>query len=328
MLKAIFLAALLVLETGSAAFVVNTAAFPAVRNTIKQSSSSSRLFVERDKDGNIKKGPLEFLLDPKPTKIPPELKDEIYKAESNTQAARDRQGRVVTYVVIAILCVGCAFLNVFLTELRSTVAEAANQEPGSVTLDDVGWGWVASNVVIQFLLATKIGGALAVVSGAGSAMMVEAEIDSQRANAEQIWEELERRRGEQKGSSSLSSTKKKKSSAPTSSSPSGKSRPSGTQKKRLAALTEVIMDDPQTVVPPAVTDEEKSVSAPKDDGLLGKLKGWYDQADSMAAAQALLLNKELEDKGVLEKITDETGLRVIGKEAAAKLQQEQETNER
>jgi hypothetical protein len=44
----------------------------------------------------------------------------------------------------------------------------------------------------------------------------------------------------------------------------------------------------------------------------------------MAAAQALLLNKELEDKGVLEKITDETGLRVIGKEAAAKLQQKQE----
>ena len=69
------------------------------------------------------------------------------------------------------------------------------------------------------------------------------------------------------------------------------------------------------------------MSAPNDDGLLGKLKGWYDQADSMAAAQALLLNKELEDKGVLEKITDETGLRVIGKDAAAKLQQQQETSD-
>jgi hypothetical protein len=152
-------------------------------------------FVDRDKDGNIKKGPLEFLLDPKPTKIPPELKDEIYKAESNTPAARDRQGRVVAYTVIAILFVGCAFLNVFLTELRSTVAEAANQQPGSVTLDDVGWGWVERNFIAQFVLATKIGGALAVVSGAGSAMMVEAEVDSQRANAERIWEELERRRG-------------------------------------------------------------------------------------------------------------------------------------
>ena len=36
----------------------------------------------------------------------------------------------------------------------------------------------------------------------------------------------------------------------------------------------------------------------------------------MAASQALLLNKELEDRGVVEKITDESGLKVIGKEAA------------
>ena len=34
-----------------------------------------------------------------------------------------------------------------------------------------------------------------------------------------------------------------------------------------------------------------------------------------AASQALLLNKELEDRGVIEKITDESGLKVVGKEA-------------
>ena len=41
----------------------------------------------------------------------------------------------------------------------------------------------------------------------------------------------------------------------------------------------------------------------------------------MAASQALLLNKELEDRGVIDKITDETGLKVVGKEAAAKLKE-------
>ena len=33
----------------------------------------------------------------------------------------------------------------------------------------------------------------------------------------------------------------------------------------------------------------------------------------MAASQALLLNKELEERGFVEKITDETGLKIIGK---------------
>ena len=39
----------------------------------------------------------------------------------------------------------------------------------------------------------------------------------------------------------------------------------------------------------------------------------------MAASQAILLNKDLEDRGVVDKITDESGLKVIGKDAAAKL---------
>ena len=35
----------------------------------------------------------------------------------------------------------------------------------------------------------------------------------------------------------------------------------------------------------------------------------------MAASQALLLNKKLEDAGVLEKITDKSGLKVVGKQS-------------
>ena len=280
--------------------------------------------VDRDEDGNIRKGPLQFLLDPKPTKIPPQLKDDIYKAEANTAAAKERQTRVLAYTVVAFLGISSAFLNVFLTELRSTVMEAADpqQIQGSVvSFEDIGWGWVGTNFLFQFLFANKIGGALALVGGAGSAMMVEAEVDSQRANAEEIWDELERRRSESQ------TTKKKRSVASAGKAPqparpsSGKNKPSGAQRKRLAALSEVVLDDPD-VVSEAVAVAEEDADSPKGDSVLGKLKGWYEQADSMAAAQALLLNKELEDKGVLEKITDETGLRVIGKEAAAKLQQE------
>ena len=44
----------------------------------------------------------------------------------------------------------------------------------------------------------------------------------------------------------------------------------------------------------------------------------------MAASQALLLNKKLEEEGIVEKITDESGLKVIGKEAAAKLEAQKE----
>ena len=47
----------------------------------------------------------------------------------------------------------------------------------------------------------------------------------------------------------------------------------------------------------------------------------------MAASQALLLNKELEDRGLVEKITDETGLKVIGREEAAKLADKKQPSE-
>ena len=47
----------------------------------------------------------------------------------------------------------------------------------------------------------------------------------------------------------------------------------------------------------------------------------------MAASQALLLNKNLEEAGVVDKITDETGLKVIGKEAAAKLSEKTDEEE-
>ena len=70
----------------------------------------------------------------------------------------------------------------------------------------------------------------------------------------------------------------------------------------------------------------EDVASEKSEGLFNKLKGFYEKADSMAASQALLLNKELEDRGVVEKITDESGLKVIGKGAAKKIEETKNKN--
>ena len=70
-------------------------------------------------------------------------------------------------------------------------------------------------------------------------------------------------------------------------------------------------------------DEEVSVVSEKDEDKEGSLKSFFDKANDMAAAQALLLNKNLEEAGIVEKITDESGLKVIGKDAAKKLKKDE-----
>jgi hypothetical protein len=109
------------------------------------------------------------------------------------------------------------------------------------------------------------------------------------------------------------------------------------KRNRLNALSEVIADDDKVETTKASTsvssDETKDVgektnanesTTKEEGGLFSKVKDFYEKADNMAASQALLLNKELEDRGVVDKITDETGLKVIGKEEAAKLQNKKE----
>lgn len=155
--------------------------------------------------------------------------------------------------------------------------------------------------------------------------MAEAELDSKRLNAEKIYEELEKRRdGKTKKAAKANPSRKSK-------------KRGGKETKRLAALSEVVGPNPtettpkKAVVESVAEEEVVEETAPKEaekkeegKGLFRSMKGFYEQADSMAASQALLLNKNLEDVGVLEKITDETGLKVIGKEEAAKLKKEKE----
>ena len=248
------------------------------------------------------------IMDPYPTKIPFELKEEIYKAESNTPAAQERSQRVLLYGIVGVVLVSCAFTNGFLTELRSA-AKAAGEV---MTPADFGFGWVEMNVLFRFIFLNGIGGAMALFGGAASGMMAEAELDSRRQNAEKIYEELVRRRDEkersqQKGKPTVLEPSKKKQSA--------------AQKKRMAALSELVIEDDissPTIQEKPTESTQDVVLEVKPKGILDKFKSFYEQADSMAASQALLLNKELEDRGVIEKITDESGLKVIGREAAAK----------
>ena len=281
-------------------------------------------------------GLFDFLTNPYDSKIPPELQDEIYRAEANTEMAKDRGTRIVLYTLLAILGIGMAVFNGFLTELRinglpeadSSVDVVAamnplntNNNPGNTldVLNQAGFGWVVSNPLYKFLFTNKIGGALCLLMGGGSALLAEAEFDSKRINAEKIYEELERRREQKsKGGTATAASKQRK-----------KKKQSGKQKKSLKALSEVIVateeePSPETPLPAAESSPKVQEASNDKDGIFGKVKDLYDKADSMAASQALLLNKKLEDAGVVDKITDETGLKVIGKEEAAKQQQQKQ----
>ena len=265
-------------------------------------------------------GPFDFLTKPFESKIPPELREEIFRAEANTPAAKERGQRVALLAVVSFVAILCAFFNVFLSELRSGGADGVG-----VDLAETSFGWVQDNFLTSFLFLNKVGGGICLLGGAGAGLLAEAELDTKRTNSEKIYEELVRRReAKVKSVEGKISAKKKK-------------KRSGKETKRLGALSEVFVEDevePTTTIASAksaseeassdakVAVEEKGDEKGEEKGLLGQLKGFYDKADTLAASQALLLNKRLEEVGLLEKITDETGLKVIGKEEAAKLQKQ------
>ncbi len=287
--------------------------------------------------------------DPFESKIPEELKEEIYAAEANTPAAKDRGTRVATYACLALFGIALASFNGFLTDMRDkesalAMATAATSIPDTgnslYILEQNGFGWVLSNPITKFLFTNKIGGIITLLFGGGAGILAEAEYDSKRVNAEKIYEELERRR-EQK----LKGPKKKEKQ--------GKKRRSGKEKKRLAAISEVLMEDAADTTAEVATKSSPSIGIPvasedvsgddtasgesptedkaednEDKGVFGKMKELYEKADSMAASQALIMNKNLEDAGVVEKITDESGLKVIGREEAKKLEEKESTDEK
>uniref|UniRef100_A0A7S2Y3F4 Uncharacterized protein n=1 Tax=Entomoneis paludosa TaxID=265537 RepID=A0A7S2Y3F4_9STRA len=280
---------------------------------------SVTLFEQQKNDNDGGGNPLKALFNPYESKIPKEIEREIYEAEGNTAAAQDRTTRVGFYTLLAVLGVGMAFFNFFISQLR--VSETPD---GSLfDLADSSFAWVDGNFLTQFFFMNKIGGGLCLLFGAGAGLLAEAELDTRRINAEKIYDELVRRREKKEQKAAAAPSKKKK-----------KKRKSTKESKRLNALVEVMEESDASTTPEPVQAEAevapKNSSAElettestdasgdtKDEGLFEKVKGFYERADTMAASQALLLNKKLEDAGVLDKITDETGLKVVGKEQAA-----------
>ena len=217
-----------------------------------------------------------------------------------------------------LLPVTTGFFNAFLTDLRF-----GDGSP-STDLHYYGFGLVQENFLLTFLFMTKPGGLLGLLGAGASGTLAEVEIRSQNENAKKIWTEMQRRK-DRKENPTTSSRKNKRARKLA---PSSRRDMTGKQRKRLSALEELMVEEDETpATEPTAPPADESDNAPEkteagadtaEGGVFGKIKGFYKQADSMAASQALLLNKELEDRGIVDKITDESGLKVVGKEAAAK----------
>mmetsp|Transcript_24634 Transcript_24634/g.28183 ORF Transcript_24634/g.28183 Transcript_24634/m.28183 type:complete len:366 (+) Transcript_24634:132-1229(+) len=252
--------------------------------------------------------------------IPDEYKQEILQAEANTPAAKDRQTRSAIYASSALIGILISSFNGFLTTIRGGEADLS-------VVNEVGFGWVSENPLTSFLFLSKFGGGIALLVAGLTGTLLELEQRTKNENAEKIWQEFQRRKAKAE-----SGGKKKKRTGSKRTKESKISNKSRKNRKRLNALSEVVADtnsnDKSDISSssPGVYNEssssgETSAATKKNDDtgvdFFGKVKDFYDQADQMAQSQALLLNKELEDRGVLEKITDDTGLKVIGKEQAA-----------
>ncbi|KAL7566555.1 hypothetical protein ACA910_000625 [Epithemia clementina (nom. ined.)] len=299
-----------------------------------------------DDNNNSNKNPFSFFINPYNSKIPKEIENEIYQAEGNTSAAKDRTVRVGLYAALAILGVGMAFFNAFLSELRSSPTPPADLELPPFALETSPFAWVQDyGIVTQFLFLNKLGGLCSLLLGAGAGLLAEAELDTRRINAEKIYQEWLRRRAEKEKQLQRSRGNNNNTGIPQKT--KKKKRLGTRESKRMGALAEVVLvdddddddDDDEsntsqnatrqettstaTIKQPTTTTAAAAAAATtttteaettKSGGMLDSLQEFYNRADSMAAQQALLLNKKLEDAGVLEKITDETGMRVVGKQ--------------
>jgi len=280
---------------------------------------SSKDEGEKDKGLSI-----ENILQPWKVDIPDEYRNKLMTAEANTPAGKERKQRMNFFISGTLAGFVISSANIYLTTIRE-YENASSFADDVIFLNEQGYDWVTSNPVLSFFLLNGIGGGLGLLLFGACGTMVELEQRTKSESAQKIWDELVRRREstEGKGKAAKKRNKQKKRAK---------------QRKRMEALSEVIGET--TIVGDdnsAVAEAESSVDTAtttvvkeeekKGGGILDKMKGFYDQADSMAASQALLLNKKLEDEGLIDKITDESGFRVIGKEAASKLQEEKDKKE-
>jgi len=161
-------------------------------------------------------------------------------------------------------------------------------EREGIDIADKGYAWTKS----VFFLYNGFGGYVDIIAAGVLGTLVELEYKTRDDTIEKIWKEFERRK--EKPKKSIRKQRKR----------------SSKQSKRLKALAEVIVQD-DTLANETVEQETESIDAKptkvikEKTSVVDKLKNLYAEADSMALAQAVNLNKELEDRGILDKIEKE-----------------------
>ena len=105
--------------------------------------------------------------------IPDEVRDEIFRAEANTPAAKDRNTRIALYAAIALLGIVLSSLNLFLSNVRADAGGAATDLS---SIEAIGFGWTGSNPITSFFLLNAFGGGIALISAGFGGTMVELEV--------------------------------------------------------------------------------------------------------------------------------------------------------
>ena len=100
--------------------------------------------------------------------IPEEYREEIFRVEGNTPAAKDRQTRVAIFSAVALLGIAISSFNAFLANMRDGADLSG--------INELGFGWVSGNPLTSFLFLNKFGGGLALLSAGLGGTFVELEV--------------------------------------------------------------------------------------------------------------------------------------------------------
>ena len=132
----------------------------------KKEFSRPSLEVQSSQDSNNDKSSIDVMMGK--IDIPEEYREEIFRAEANTPAAKDRNNRIAIFGSIALLGIAISSFNAFLSNMR----DGADLTP----INEIGFGWVSGNPLTSFLVLNKIGGGLALLSAGLGGTMVELEV--------------------------------------------------------------------------------------------------------------------------------------------------------
>jgi len=250
------------------------------------------------------------------SQIPEEFRKEIEDAEAKTPAAKDRAERIFWFVAVGGIFLTCALSSAiygYVVNFEDPDAQGLSKVQESL--------WYQASKTLP-ILSTKVGLYIDMSIAGICYLLFENEMTRKFNTQEEIWKEIKRRKESRTGGERRSKKK---------------SKISKKKGSRMKAFAEVLETEDQvneqvgevgSQLLDSAEGSSKEGEEPRDEGgVFGGLKEMYKKADEMAAAQALILNKNLEEAGVVEKITDESGLNVIGRDAAKKIQEKSERKE-